>query len=52
MPSGIHQQRGACPGPPRPLPTRAEAEPAEAGLDIEGMVRAAVEGIERVQVAP
>ena len=37
---------------PRLHPTLAEAEAAEAGLDIEGMVRAAVEGIERVQVAP
>ncbi len=35
---------------PRLHPTLAEAEAAEAGLDIEGMVRAAVEGIERVQV--
>ena len=31
-------------------PTLAEAEAAEAALDIDGMVRAAVEGIERVQV--
>ena len=37
---------------PRLHPTLAEAEAAEAALDIEGMVRAAVEGIERVQVAP
>ena len=35
---------------PRLHPTLAEAEAAEAALDIDGMVRAAVEGIERVQV--
>ena len=35
---------------PRLHPTLAEAEAAEAALDIDCMVRAAVEGIERVQV--
>ena len=35
---------------PRLHPTLVEAEAAEAALDIDGMVRAAVEGIERVQV--
>ena len=38
------------PGTPGSTPTLAEAEAAEAALDIDGMVRAAVEGIERVQV--
>jgi len=37
---------------PRLRPTLAEAERAEEALDVPGMVRAAVEGIERVQVRP
>ena len=35
---------------PRLLPTLDEVEAAEAPLDVEAMVRAAVEGIERVQL--
>lgn len=35
---------------PRLRPTRAECERAEAGLDVEGMVKAAVDGIERVPI--
>lgn len=35
---------------PRLRPTLEELEAAEQGLDIEGMVRAAVDGIERIQV--
>ena len=35
---------------PRLRPTLEEIQRAEQGLDIEGMVQAAVEGIERVQV--
>ena len=35
---------------PRLRPTEEEAEAAEAGLDIEAMVQAAVEGIERIRL--
>lgn len=35
---------------PRLRPTLAELEYAEQNLDIEGMVQAAVDGIERIQV--
>ena len=35
---------------PRLRPTPEEVEAAEASLDVEAMVRSAVEGIERVQV--
>ncbi len=35
---------------PRLRPTLEEVEAAEASLDVEAMVRSAVEGIERVQV--
>ena len=35
---------------PRLRPTVEEAEAAEAGLDIEAMVQAAVEGIERIRL--
>ena len=35
---------------PRLRPTVEEAEAAEAGLDVEAMVQAAVEGIERIRL--
>ena len=35
---------------PRLRPTVEEAEAAEAGLDIEAMVQAAVDGIERIRL--
>ncbi len=38
------------PPPPRLRPTVEEAEAAEAGLDVEAMVQAAVEGIERIRL--
>ncbi len=37
---------------PRLRPILSEVEAAEAGLDIEGMVKAAVDGIERIQLPP
>ena len=36
---------------PRLKPTRAECERAEAALDVEGLVQAAVDGIERVRIS-
>jgi len=36
---------------PRLKPTRAECERAEAALDVEGLVKAAVDGIERVRIS-
>ena len=38
------------PRPPRRRPVLGELEAAEAALDVEGLVKAAVDGIERVQV--
>ena len=37
---------------PRLRPILSEVEDAEAGLDIEGLVKAAVDGIERIQLPP
>ena len=37
---------------PRLRPILSEVEAAEAGLDIEGLVKAAVDGIERIQLPP
>ena len=37
---------------PRLRPILSEVEAAEAGLDIDGMVKAAVDGIERIQLPP
>ena len=37
---------------PRLRPILSEVEVAEAGLDIDGMVKAAVDGIERIQLPP